>query len=146
MIQVEYSPFTLDIESESIGLLKAARELGIKIVAYAPLGRGLITGRYVRRFLLSVGSAARSFIQRNLPMTSMTATSARVLRGTRRTTSPTFSSLQMVLRRLARSITPPPGRLPWRGFWPKGKILSPSLVLRNSQYVRYRDRIAYDIR
>jgi aryl-alcohol dehydrogenase-like predicted oxidoreductase len=47
VIQVEYSPFTLDIEDESIGLLKAARELGIKIVAYAPLGRGLITGRYV---------------------------------------------------------------------------------------------------
>ncbi|KAF9644449.1 Aldo/keto reductase [Thelephora ganbajun] len=45
-VQVEYSPFTLDIEDESIGLLKAARELGVKIVAYSPLGRGLITGRY----------------------------------------------------------------------------------------------------
>jgi len=45
-IQVEYSPFTLDIEDEAIGLLKVARELGIKIVAYSPLGRGLITGRY----------------------------------------------------------------------------------------------------
>jgi len=43
-IQVEYSPFTLNIES--IGLLKAARELGVKIVAYSPLGRGLLTGRY----------------------------------------------------------------------------------------------------
>ena len=48
-IQVEYSPFTLDIEDESIGLLKTAKELGIKIVAYSPLGRGLITGRYVSR-------------------------------------------------------------------------------------------------
>ena len=46
-IEVEYSPFTLDIEDESIGLLKTARELGVKIVAYSPLGRGLITGRYV---------------------------------------------------------------------------------------------------
>ena len=46
-IQVEYSPFTLDIEEESIGLLKTARELGVKIVAYSPLGRGLLTGRYV---------------------------------------------------------------------------------------------------
>ena len=45
--QVEYSPFTLDIEDEKIGLLKTARELGITVVAYAPLGRGLITGRYV---------------------------------------------------------------------------------------------------
>ena len=47
-IQVEYSPFTTDIEDEKIGLLKAARELGVKVVAYAPLGRGLITGKYVR--------------------------------------------------------------------------------------------------
>lgn len=45
-IQVEYSPFTLDIEEETIGLLKAARELGVKVVAYSPLGRGLLTGRY----------------------------------------------------------------------------------------------------
>ncbi|KZT20178.1 Aldo/keto reductase [Neolentinus lepideus HHB14362 ss-1] len=45
-IQVEYSPFTLDIEDEKVGLLKTARELGVKIVAYSPLGRGLLTGRY----------------------------------------------------------------------------------------------------
>lgn len=46
-LQVEYSPFTLDIEDPKVGLLKAARELGIAIIAYSPLGRGLITGRYV---------------------------------------------------------------------------------------------------
>ena len=46
-LQVEYSPFTLDIEDEKIGLLKAARELGITIIAYSPLGRGLLTGQYV---------------------------------------------------------------------------------------------------
>jgi len=45
-LQVEYSPFTLDIEDEKVGLLKTARELGIAIVAYSPLGRGLITGQY----------------------------------------------------------------------------------------------------
>ncbi|TFK47822.1 Aldo/keto reductase [Heliocybe sulcata] len=45
-IQVEYSPFTLDIEDEKIGLLKAARELGVAVIAYSPLGRGLLTGRY----------------------------------------------------------------------------------------------------
>ncbi|OSD08538.1 Aldo/keto reductase [Trametes coccinea BRFM310] len=45
-VQVEYSPFTLDIEDEKIGLLKTARELGVAIVAYSPLGRGLLTGRY----------------------------------------------------------------------------------------------------
>ncbi|KAI9062204.1 Aldo/keto reductase [Trametes sanguinea] len=45
-IEVEYSPFTLDIEDPKVGLLKAARELGVTVVAYAPLGRGLITGKY----------------------------------------------------------------------------------------------------
>ncbi|KAI9062200.1 Aldo/keto reductase [Trametes sanguinea] len=44
-VQVEYSPFALDIEDEQIGLLKAARELGVKIVAYSPVGRGLLTGK-----------------------------------------------------------------------------------------------------
>ncbi|KAI0777386.1 Aldo/keto reductase [Trametes elegans] len=48
-VQVEYSPFALDIEDEKIGLLKTARELGVAIVAYSPLGRGILTGRYKGR-------------------------------------------------------------------------------------------------
>ena len=47
-MQVEYSPFFLDIEDDKIGLLKTCRELGITVVAYSPLGRGLLTGAYVR--------------------------------------------------------------------------------------------------
>ncbi|KAJ7659161.1 Aldo/keto reductase, partial [Mycena polygramma] len=45
-VQVKYSPFTLDIEDPKIGLLATARELGVQIVAYSPLGRGLLTGQY----------------------------------------------------------------------------------------------------
>ncbi|KAI0065910.1 Aldo/keto reductase [Artomyces pyxidatus] len=45
-LQVEYSPIELAIESEQLGLLKTARELGIAIVAYSPLGRGLLSGQY----------------------------------------------------------------------------------------------------
>jgi len=45
VVEVEYSPFTLDIEGE-LNLLKTARELGVKIIANCPLGRGLITGQY----------------------------------------------------------------------------------------------------
>jgi len=45
-LQVEYSPFTLDIEDDKVALLKTARELNITIVAYSPLGRGLLTGQY----------------------------------------------------------------------------------------------------
>ncbi|KAI9268876.1 pyridoxine 4-dehydrogenase [Phascolomyces articulosus] len=41
-VQMEYSPWTLDIENN--GLLETARELGVTIVAYAPLGRGFLTG------------------------------------------------------------------------------------------------------
>ena len=47
-IQVEYSLFTLDIESPATDILRTARELGITVVAYSPLGRGLLTGQYVR--------------------------------------------------------------------------------------------------
>ncbi|KAF8268082.1 Aldo/keto reductase [Lactarius quietus] len=45
-IQVEYSPFTLDAEDPKIGALKTARELGVTVFAYSPLGRGLLTGKY----------------------------------------------------------------------------------------------------
>ncbi|TPX32134.1 hypothetical protein SmJEL517_g04727 [Synchytrium microbalum] len=43
-VQVEFSPWTLDIETN--GLLDACRELGVSIVAYSPLGRGFLTGRF----------------------------------------------------------------------------------------------------
>ncbi|KAI0266188.1 Aldo/keto reductase [Gloeopeniophorella convolvens] len=45
-LQVEYSPFVLDIEDPKIAVLQAARELGVTVVAYSPLGRGLLTGQY----------------------------------------------------------------------------------------------------
>lgn len=43
-VQIEYSPFSLDIESEQIGLLKTCRELGVAVVAYSPIGRGMLSG------------------------------------------------------------------------------------------------------
>ena len=43
-VQVEYSPFCVAIESPEIEVLKTCRELGIAIVAYCPLGNGLLTG------------------------------------------------------------------------------------------------------
>ncbi|RKO83734.1 auxin-induced protein [Blyttiomyces helicus] len=42
-VQIEYSPWTTDIEQN--GLLAAARDLGVSIVASSPLGRGFLTGR-----------------------------------------------------------------------------------------------------
>lgn len=43
-VQIEYSPFCLAIESPEIDVLKTCRELGIAVVAYSPLGNGLLTG------------------------------------------------------------------------------------------------------
>ncbi|PGH15561.1 hypothetical protein AJ79_02343 [Helicocarpus griseus UAMH5409] len=45
-VQLEYSPFATDAEDPRINLIQTCRELGIAIVAYSPLGRGLITGKY----------------------------------------------------------------------------------------------------
>lgn len=43
-IQMEYSPFVLDVEGpESTNLLATCRELGVSIICYSPLGRGLLT-------------------------------------------------------------------------------------------------------
>ncbi|KAI0707576.1 NADP-dependent oxidoreductase domain-containing protein [Cerioporus squamosus] len=44
-LQVKYSPFMLDIEDLKIALLQTARELGVKIICYAPVGQGLLTGK-----------------------------------------------------------------------------------------------------
>lgn len=44
-VQVEYSPFSLDIEDPRIDLLRTCRELGVAVVAYSPLGRGMLGGK-----------------------------------------------------------------------------------------------------
>ena len=44
--QMEFSPFTLVMEKN--GFIKAAEELGVSVVAYSPLARGLVSGRYVK--------------------------------------------------------------------------------------------------
>lgn len=43
-VQMEYSPFALEIESPQYKLLETARELGVAVVAYSPLGRGFLSG------------------------------------------------------------------------------------------------------
>ncbi|KAJ5486257.1 hypothetical protein N7530_000557 [Penicillium desertorum] len=43
--QVEYSPFALDIESSTTDILATCRELGIAVIAYSPVGRGILTGQ-----------------------------------------------------------------------------------------------------
>ncbi|KAJ7160929.1 NADP-dependent oxidoreductase domain-containing protein [Mycena filopes] len=67
-VQMEYSPFDLEIETS--GLLDAAREMGVAVVAYSPLGRGLLTGRYRSRDDFEEGDYRRTlprFSAENFP-------------------------------------------------------------------------------
>ncbi|KAM0476096.1 hypothetical protein ACHAPX_006513 [Trichoderma viride] len=43
-VQMEYNAFTLEIEEPQRRFLETCRELGTAVVAYSPLGRGLLTG------------------------------------------------------------------------------------------------------
>ncbi|KAH8602947.1 NADP-dependent oxidoreductase domain-containing protein [Bisporella sp. PMI_857] len=45
-VQMEYSPFCLEVESSNTKLLETCRGLGVAMVAYSPLGCGFFTGRY----------------------------------------------------------------------------------------------------
>lgn len=45
-VQIEYSPWSLEIESKEIDLLSACRELGVAVVCYSPIGRGMMSGKY----------------------------------------------------------------------------------------------------
>lgn len=58
-LQTEYSLFTRDVED---GILATTRELGISLVAYSPLGRGLSTGTIHNMDALSDGD-----FRKNLP-------------------------------------------------------------------------------
>lgn len=53
-VQIEYSAFVLDVEN-SLGtnLLATARDLGVAVVAYSPLGRGILTGAFTSKEAVS---------------------------------------------------------------------------------------------
>lgn len=68
--QIEYSPFSMDIEQPHTGLLSTCRDLGIATVAYSPLGRGMLTGQYQSVEDFPAGDFRRSiprFSQENFP-------------------------------------------------------------------------------
>lgn len=59
--EMEFSPFALEIEWSQTNFLKTARELGVKIVAYAPLGKGFLTGTIKSRDDFGEKDARRMF-------------------------------------------------------------------------------------
>lgn len=60
-MQIEYSPFTTDIEDPHVALLQTCRELNVAVVAYSPLGRGFLTGQYKSRDDFEPGDARLGF-------------------------------------------------------------------------------------
>ncbi len=65
-LQTEYSLWTRDIEDE---ILPTVKELGIGLVPYSPLGRGFLTGRYLKNSEFAEGDFRKNnerFIQENL--------------------------------------------------------------------------------
>ena len=104
-LQSEYSLWTRDPEDE---VLPLCRELGIGFVAYSPLGRGFLTGRF------------RSF--EDLPEEDYRRNSPRFQARTSRRTS-TWSS-EWKRSPSGRDVAPP--SLPSHGFWPREKTSFPS--------------------
>ena len=62
--EMEFSPFALEIEDPQIGFLEAARECGTKIVAYAPLGKGFLTGAIKSRDDFPEGDSRKTMFPR----------------------------------------------------------------------------------
>ncbi len=68
-LQCEYSAFTRDIETPQLDLLRTCKELGVAVVAYSPLGRGVLTGQYRSAAGFSEGdfrSFSPRFVEANL--------------------------------------------------------------------------------
>ncbi|KAJ5733488.1 hypothetical protein N7493_002274 [Penicillium malachiteum] len=66
-LQMEHSLFNLDIET---GILDTCRELGITVVAYCPIGRGILTGQFQSRDDLPENDLRRTlpkFSEENFP-------------------------------------------------------------------------------
>jgi aryl-alcohol dehydrogenase-like predicted oxidoreductase len=59
-VQSEWSVFNRDVEATAV---PAAKELGVALVPYSPLGRGFLTGAFADAEKLSAGDFRRSFPQ-----------------------------------------------------------------------------------
>lgn len=68
---MEYSLFTMDIESSTSEILKTCRELGVAVVAYSPIGRGVLTGQFQSHADIPEGDLRRmlpKYSEKNFPL------------------------------------------------------------------------------
>ena len=106
-VQTEYSLWTRDVEAEILGTL---RELGIALVAYSPLGRGFLSGRFKSPDELEEGDYRRHgprFTGQNLEHNLALAARVREL-AAERSITPGQLALAWVLHRWEH-IVPIPG-------------------------------------
>jgi aryl-alcohol dehydrogenase-like predicted oxidoreductase len=106
-VQTEYSLWTRDVEAE---ILPTLEELGIALVAYSPLGRGFLSGRFTSPEELEEGDYRRAgprFTGENLEQNLALATRVRELAAERGIT-PAQLALAWVLHR-GEHIVPIPG-------------------------------------
>lgn len=67
---MEYSLFRLDVESSTSGILRTCRELGVTVVAFSPIGRGILTGQFQSHEDIPVGDLRRmlpKYSEENFP-------------------------------------------------------------------------------
>ncbi|KAL4914784.1 NADP-dependent oxidoreductase domain-containing protein [Aspergillus aurantiobrunneus] len=100
-VQVEYSPFALEIEDPRVALLETCRELGVAVVAYSPVGRGVLTGRYATRESITKDAFLNllpRFSEENFPVIQRLYESIKSV-AARKGASPTQTTLAWLLAR-----------------------------------------------
>jgi hypothetical protein len=137
-VQIEYSPFFLDIEDEKIGLLKTCRELGVTVVAYSPLGRGLLTGRYKSPDDFEEGDFRRAIPKYVIVfLLCKDVRCSSFISGSVKRISQKYYSSQMVWRKLEASIMRLRAKLRSHGFLHKARISYPFQAPESSRFVTF---------
>jgi aryl-alcohol dehydrogenase-like predicted oxidoreductase len=137
-VQLEYSLFTRDVVEGDMAA--ACRELGIAVVAYCPLGRGLLTGRITSRDELSDDDARRRWprfaagnLDRNLALVRAVDAVARDIGCT-----PGQAALAWLLGQ-GEHIVPIPGTK--RIDYLEENVLAVDLTLTSGQLARLRNAV-----
>ena len=119
-VQTEYSLWTRDVEQE---ILPTLQELGIALVAYSPLGRGFLSGRFSSTEELDDSDYRRHgprFTGENLQQNLLLAERVREL-ATERDITPGQLALAWVLSRAGSTSC----RSPAPSAWPTSRRTSP---------------------